>query len=181
MKALLRAACALAVAAGLLGATSCAFLDPSIGPRVGDAAVGDDVAPPIDAGRDGAPADAAPDGPRPVSFRFDIRPLMNRSNKDPSGHGCKTCHYSTEAQHMCLDQTGLDLASLGALRRGGNNTGPAIVIAGDPAGSKLVQKLRGTFPRGARMPRDGPPYWSAEEIALVERWITEGAVGTDDE
>jgi hypothetical protein len=174
------AAAALAVAC----AGGCSFLDPSIGPLAGDAAPAIDAPSLLDAGGGDAgadAADAATDALRPVSFRNDIRPLMNRSNQDPSGHGCKACHYSTQSAHPCLDAVGLDLSTLGTLRRGGNNTGPAIVIAGDPANSKIVQKLRGTFPRGVRMPRDGPPYWSEAQIALVERWIAEGAIGADDE
>jgi hypothetical protein len=181
-----------AVTAGALGGVlalpSCSFLEPSIGALTDDAAL-DGSSSRIDAAVDGvagvdASADTSADGAsslRPVSFRIDIRPLMNRSERDPSGHGCKACHYSTQPIHPGLDVTGLDLATLGTLRLGGNDTGPAIVIPGDPLNSKLPQKLLGTFPLGSRMPRDGPPFWSPVEVALVQRWIAEGAIGADDE
>jgi hypothetical protein len=117
---------------------------------------------------------------RPVSFAKDIRPLMNRSNSDPSGHGCKVCHYPLFWGDKGTDSTNLDLTTLGTLRKGGFHT-PNIVVPGDPKNSAIVQKLRGSFIIGARMPKDGPPYWSESEIQLVERWIQEGAQGADNE
>ena len=140
----------------VLGA--CSALEPQIG----------DPSPPIDAGE-------------PVLFWRDIRPLMDRSSTDPSGRGCKLCHYASLPSHPGTDQSGLDLSTLGALRRGGNNTRQNIVIPYDPEGSALVQKLRGTFVVGARMPKNGPPYWSEDEIETVERWIAQGAKGDDSE
>ncbi len=117
----------------------------------------------------------------PVNFGRDIRPLMNRANDDPMAHGCKFCHYSTEPQHIGLDIAKLDMSTLGNLRKGGKNTGANIVVPGNPDGSAIIQKLRGTFSRGVRMPYSGPPYWSDAEIALVARWISEGAKGDDSE
>jgi hypothetical protein len=116
-----------------------------------------------------------------VSFAKDIRPLMNRSIIDPTGHGCIACHYSTEGSHLCLDQTGLDLATLGTLRRGGSTTGASIVVPGKPCSSGIVQKLQGDYYTGLRMPKDGPAYWSDSQIQLVKDWIAEGAVGEDGE
>jgi|GEM_PF-563883 len=152
----------LAIAVAALG---CSAIEPSLGAPVGEV----------------APADAGDAAGAPVSFRNQIRPLMNRSSTDPGGHGCKACHYPAEASHVGFDQTGLDLSTLGSLRRGGSTTGSDIVIPGNADDSKLYQKLEGTYPSGARMPRDGPAYWSAEDIGLVERWIHDGARGDDDE
>ncbi len=141
----------------LVATLSCEFFEPSVGPPSG-------------------PADAG----APVVFGRDIRPLMDRDPTD-TARGCKLCHYSTESSHPGLDLSGLDLSTLGALRRGGNDTRLNIVIPYDPEGSALVQKLRGTFAVGARMPRNGPPYWSEAEIELVETWIAQGAKGDDTE
>jgi hypothetical protein len=141
----------------------CSFLDPQQGPL--RAACVD--------------ADSHPDAP--VDFARDIRPLMNRSATDPTGHGCKACHYSTESHHTCLDATGLDMATLGALRRGGHLTGTGIIIPGKPCESPLVQKMQGDYPVGVQMPKDGPPYWSQSQIQLVVDWIAEGANGAADE
>lgn len=49
----------------------------------------------------------------------------------------------------------------------------ARIVPGNPAASELVRKIRGqSLPR---MPFDGPPYLSDEEIAQIERWIEQGA------
>jgi hypothetical protein len=124
-------------------------------------------------------SDADSDPTKTVVFARDIRPLMSRERFDPDP-GCKTCHYSTEASHAGTDLSGLDLATLGSLRRGGANTGARIVIAGKPCSSALVQKLDGTYP-GSRMPKDATRFWTAAEIQLVMDWIAEGANGRDDE
>jgi hypothetical protein len=44
-----------------------------------------------------------------------------------------------------------------------------------------VQKLVGDYFEGLPMPKDGPPYWSQDEIQLVIDWIAEGANGGDSE
>lgn len=168
----------------LLFLGGCSFFEPSVGPLVTaetDATSAMDIDSSItDAGTTTMMDAPLIDTEQPVSFKRDIRPLMNRSADDPNGHGCKACHYSTEPQHMCTDLTNLDLATLGALRKGGKRT-QDIVVPGKPADSSLVKKLRGTFDGGLRMPRNGPPYWSEQDIQLVERWIAEGAKGDDSE
>jgi hypothetical protein len=47
------------------------------------------------------------------------------------------------------------------------------VVPGNPAASELVRRIRGqALPR---MPFDGPPYLTDEEIRLIEEWILQGA------
>lgn len=112
-------------------------------------------------------------GPEPtVVFGRDIRPMIEKS--------CQRCHYSTAATHIGTDETGLDLSTLGSLRQGGFQTGNSIVVPGNPYASALVRKLRGTYDVGLRMPRNGP-YWTDEQIELVERWIEQGALGDPSE
>jgi hypothetical protein len=115
-----------------------------------------------------------------VSFKRDLRPIIARGEYDPSQYGCKWCHYSTEPSHVGYDLGGLDLSTLGALRQGGATSGKRIVVAGDPDNSAIVQKLRGTYPYGARMPRIGVA-WGDDEMALLTSWIEAGAPGADDE
>ena len=124
-----------------------------------------------------------PDAPAPagVSFRRDIRPMFNRAANDPNGKGCRNCHYSTEVNHQGIDLGGMDLATLGATREGGGSTGRRIIVPGKPEESGLVQKLRGTYPFGTRMPKNGPAFWSDADIKIVADWIAEGARGADDE
>lgn len=53
----------------------------------------------------------------------------------------------------------------------------ARVVPRDPLASELVRRIRGDAQ--PRMPFDGPPYLSAEEIRLVERWVADGARDDD--
>ncbi|HEX8792858.1 MAG TPA: hypothetical protein VF765_18055 [Polyangiaceae bacterium] len=152
-------------AAGLVMLTlaSCSYLDPQNGPEL---VACTDV-------------DSRPDAP--VDFQRDIRPLIQRSNTDPTGHGCVACHDSTRPEHSCLDATGLDTSTLGGIRKGGHTTGTSIIVPGKPCESALVQKLVGDYPVGVQMPKDGPAYWSQSQIQLVKDWIAEGANGADSE
>jgi len=50
------------------------------------------------------------------------------------------------------------------------------VIAGNPSGSYLVQKLEGASDIvGLRMPRNGPPFLTDAQVALIRQWIQNGA------
>lgn len=49
----------------------------------------------------------------------------------------------------------------------------ARVVPGNPAASELVRRIRGES--RPRMPFDGPPYLSEEQIRLIEQWIAQGA------
>ncbi|MFM8735288.1 MAG: c-type cytochrome domain-containing protein [Pirellulales bacterium] len=96
--------------------------------------------------------------PGEVSFACDVAPLLARH--------CLGCHGGNETEAR------LSLASMDALLKGGR-TGEA-VVAGKGSESLLVKKLRGAGIEGQRMPLNKPPLPDAE-IALIERWITEGA------
>lgn len=55
-------------------------------------------------------------------------------------------------------------------------SGAVRVIPGNPDGSYLVQKLRGDAGIvGLRMPRNGPPYLSDDQVNLIRQWIQAGA------
>ncbi len=53
------------------------------------------------------------------------------------------------------------------------STDRARVVPGYPLASELVRRIRGLA--HPRMPFDGPPYLEPDQIALIERWIREGA------
>ena len=74
--------------------------------------------------------------------------------------------------HRCHEGPGLDTRTYAGLRRGGN-LGPA-VIPGDPERSTLVQFVEGSRGEARRMPLAAPAL-SPEEVALIRRWIEEGA------
>ncbi|MBK7076554.1 MAG: hypothetical protein IPH44_30105 [Myxococcales bacterium] len=103
-----------------------------------------------------------------VSFATDLLGgALRRTDTD-----CLRCHT---AGGTGLRDSGLDLGSYTALRLGGNRSRQTIVVAGDPCASVLVQKLGPAPPFGARMPRNGPPYLPASDVALITDWILEGA------
>jgi mono/diheme cytochrome c family protein len=112
-----------------------------------------------------------------VSFKDQIRPIM--AGKVPGPPACGTCHSPQAGTMEGFIATGLDLRTLGGLRKGGRNTFDDIVVPGHPCQSAVVQKLKGTY-GGARMPKGGP-YWTAEQLQLMIDWIAEGANGADDE
>ena len=50
------------------------------------------------------------------------------------------------------------------------------VIPGNPSGSYMIQKLEGAADIvGLRMPRNGPPYLTDAQVALIRQWIQNGA------
>ena len=78
---------------------------------------------------------------------------------------CMSCHNGDRGQ------AGLSVMTREALLKGGVS-GPAMVPS-QPAGSPLVQRLKGLG--GQRMPLAGAAL-TGEEIALIERWVAEGAI-----
>ncbi len=125
--------------------------------------------------RDLRPGTAAPTAPQPasptpkvaiptpkggetVSFSLDIAPLFSAS--------CVECHRDGNTGAM------LDLATFEQLWKGGNSG--AMIVPGKPAESLLIEKLKGTAAEGRQMPLNRPA-WSADKIAIVEKWISEGA------
>jgi hypothetical protein len=118
-------------------------------------------------GSDGAPAVGGPCGDSDpagtVSFTQHIRPLLGKS---PGG--CMGCHGANAT-------SGFSIGSYDALRRGGQESGLQIVVPGKPCESILAQKLGPAPPFGARMPYNGPPFYTAAELTLLRDWIAEGA------
>jgi mono/diheme cytochrome c family protein len=81
---------------------------------------------------------------------------------------CAMCHAGA------TPAAGLRLDSHDALLKGGAK-GP-VVKARAPAESELIRRIKGiSLPR---MPMTGPPFLSDAEIALFERWVAEGAQGS---
>ncbi|MEI7782185.1 MAG: c-type cytochrome domain-containing protein, partial [Planctomycetota bacterium] len=112
-----------------------------------------------------APAAAAamPTGPvtlKPgdVSFAFDIAPVLLKN--------CCGCHDNDDPAEN------LSMVTFARLMRGGDS-GPA-VNAGRAAESLLLRKIKGMGIEGQRMPIGKPPL-APEVIALVEKWIAQGA------
>lgn len=125
----------------------------------------------------GTPAPACDDTDSDPSTRTswsrDVAPLLwkNQNGAD----ACTSCHAAAFPEGSTPAY--LFLESYDSLRRGSKNG--RVVVPGKPCASLLVDKLRGTTPNGARMPRGGP-YFTAEQIRIVSDWIAEGAERGDE-
>lgn len=90
---------------------------------------------------------------------------------------CVSCHTDdgrTPAGGMNLKPGSAYSNLVGVASTG--KPGAIRVIAGNPSGSYLVQKLEGAPDIvGLRMPRNGPPYLTDAQVALIRSWIQNGA------
>jgi len=103
-------------------------------------------------------ADQAKPAPGPVSFYKSIRPIFQAK--------CHGCHQPAKAKG---DYIMTDFARLLA----GGEDGAA-VVAGDAPASALLKQI--TPHEGkVEMPKSGDPV-AAADVALIAKWITEGAV-----
>ncbi len=125
-----------------------------------------DVGPLASASADGAGCPGDSDPAHAVSYRTDLELGVFERGK------CNNCHTGNGSG---TNQSGLDLDTYSSLRTGGGRSGTAIVVDGDACGSILVQKIEASPPFGRRMPYNGPPYLSSQDIVLVRDWIAEGA------
>jgi ankyrin repeat protein len=97
-------------------------------------------------------------GPAPVDFARDIQPLLKEK--------CLSCHGPTAQGGFRLDRRSGALS--GVVRPN--------IIPGHSATSRLVRRIS-TSEFGPQMPPTGP--LGADEIALLTRWIDEGASWPD--
>jgi hypothetical protein len=104
------------------------------------------------------PMVAAPTGKETVDFASQVAPLLVAN--------CTGCHIDAMQA-----RGGLDMNTLARMFRGGDS-GP-VVEPGKGEGSLLVRKLRGS--EGDRMPAGGRPPLQDTDIALISKWIDEGA------
>lgn len=113
------------------------------------------------------PSPARADDPKPeegkdqavaVSFLKDVAPILVQN--------CIACHNGRKTEGK------YNMTTFAALAKGGANGDGINLIAGDPEGSYLAELIR---PDGEpRMPYKQEPL-TPEKIALIERWIKEGA------
>jgi hypothetical protein len=105
------------------------------------------------------PASAA--GEQPLRFDRDIRPLLSEN--------CYACHGPG------TQEAGLRLDSAEEAGRELDSGGRAIV-AGDVAASELIARIDATDPDVVMPPPHAKKMLSAEQKALLKRWIAAGAV-----
>ena len=120
----------------------------------------------------GVPLPVADSGAVPKTFEEILTMLLepacvqqcHRGGNAPKG-------LSLEAHRVISDLVGVPSVEVPSLLR---------VAPGDPSGSYLITKLVQSDPRrvGSRMPRNGPPFLSNQQILALKQWISAGA--TDD-
>ena len=91
-----------------------------------------------------------------VSFFKQVRPLFVSN--------CNACHKPEKLKGD------LDMTTIPTLLKGGKHGSD--VVPGNPSKSKLIEQISGDDPE---MPKDGDPL-THEQIALITRWIQQGAV-----
>ncbi len=94
----------------------------------------------------------------PVSFYKDVRPLIQQH--------CQGCHQPAKAQG------GYVMTDFASLFKVADSAKPG-VTAGKPEASYLLDEIRAKDGK-SEMPKNGTPL-KAEQYALIERWIKEGA------
>lgn len=149
---------AIVLFAGAL--SSCTVIEPEVGDRLTQC------------------VDADSDPAHTVSFKDQIRPIMNGAVPGPKP--CVNCHVPNVNLHEGFDATHFDISTLATIRKGGINTADDILVPGKPCSSAIVQKIRGTYHDGVRMPKGGP-YWDDQQTQLIMDWVFEGAKGADSE
>lgn len=99
-----------------------------------------------------------PKGKGEVSFINDIAPIFKEN--------CFACHDAKKRKGK------LDMTTFESLRKGGDNDDP--IMPGKPDDSLLVELIAS---KGARRmpPKESGDPLPAEKVALVKRWIAEGA------
>jgi len=103
------------------------------------------------------------DKPRPdtkpaVDFRGDVQPILARS--------CVACHGAAK------QRGGLRLDDGAAALKGGNSG--AVLLPGKAGESRLLRFVAGLDPE-LKMPPEGKPPLSGEEIGVLRAWIDQGA------
>jgi hypothetical protein len=104
------------------------------------------------------PAVAAPAAGTPVSFINDVAPILKES--------CFGCHGAKNPKSK------LDMTRYASLRKGGTKDDP--IAPGKPDDSYILDVLKATGKMRMPPKETGDPL-PADRIALIERWIAEGA------
>lgn len=118
-----------------------------------------------------ATAETAPAAAPPPDPRADGRILYGEVSRIFGQH-CVKCH--SDNSKMGAPPEGLRLGSHADILKGGERV---VLIPGNPQGSEIIRRVEGLA--SPRMPFDGPPWLTAEEIALLRDWIAQGARGDD--
>ena len=99
--------------------------------------------------------------PKPVSYQADVKPLIDKY--------CMECHVR---EGEGAQASGFVVDSYDAVMQG-TKYGP-VIVPGDSLSSSLYLLVAGKAHSSIRMPHGRDPL-KENEIATIERWISEGA------
>lgn len=122
-------------------------------------------------GPEAANAEMAAEPAPPPDPRADGRILYDEVSRIFGQH-CVKCH--SDNSKLGAPPEGLRLGSHADILKGGDRV---VLIPGNPQGSEIIRRVEGLA--SPRMPFDGPPWLTEEEIALLRDWIAQGARGAD--
>lgn len=103
----------------------------------------------------------------PVDFNRDIKPLLSDR--------CFACHGPDETARVAdvrFDQRE-------SVLEGKSESGLPVILPGKPQQSELIQRIESADPDRRMPPPDTPTSLSDDEIKLLRRWVSEGAVWQD--
>jgi hypothetical protein len=104
--------------------------------------------------------------PAEVTFNKDIQPILSEY--------CYHCHGPDSATRLPKEEPlRLDRAEDAFAPRKG--TGKPVIVKGDAQASRLMELIRHADPEVRMPPPEGHKVMQPREIALVERWIQQGA------
>ncbi|HVG48493.1 MAG TPA: c-type cytochrome domain-containing protein [Rubellimicrobium sp.] len=103
-------------------------------------------------------ADGLPAPGEPVTFA-DVQPIFLRR--------CALCHSDANPDGP---QEGLRLDTLSHILAGGERL---VLVPGNPEASEIVRRVEGTAQ--PRMPFNGPPFLTEQQIRVIRDWIAQGA------
>lgn len=88
---------------------------------------------------------------------------------------CTVCHAGASAPQGLVLTAGQSYDQLVGIASS-QQSDVMRVLAGAPDDSYLIQKIRGDAGiTGAQMPRNGPPFLSNEQVAIIVDWVASGA------
>ena len=97
----------------------------------------------------------------PVRFGRDVLPILSSN--------CFACHGPDESERKAGLR--LDLETEAKAK----HEGGFVIVPGQPAESGLIQRITSTDPEMVMPPLDSHKELKPEQIAVLQRWISEGA------
>ena len=117
-------------------------------------------------------------GPSPnltVTFSS-IRSEIFDSTDSAGRTACVTCHSEQGLPAARILNLRADPYTALVSTPSRQKAGATLVVPGNPDESYLIHKLEGRSSiTGLRMPRNGPPYLTQGQLAVIRRWIEIGA------